>query len=66
MRKKTIRTVSLVVITLTYLIIGAAVFDYLESGDEKAATARLNHNISIFKNKFRMNDTEFDGLWENM
>lgn len=34
MKKQNIRTLSLVVITLTYLIIGAAVFDYFESDNE--------------------------------
>jgi potassium channel subfamily K protein len=35
MKRQNIRTLSLVVITLTYLIIGAAVFDRMESENEK-------------------------------
>ena len=35
MRRQNVRTLSLVVCTFTYLLIGAAVFDALESEEEK-------------------------------
>lgn len=35
MKKQNVRTVSLIVCTFTYLLVGAAVFDALESGNEK-------------------------------
>jgi len=34
MKKQNVRTLSLVVCTFTYLLVGAAVFDALESGTE--------------------------------
>ena len=66
MKRQNIRTISLVVITLTYLIIGAAVFDYFESTHEIQVNARLNQNISMFKQKHKMNDSEFNKLWRNI
>lgn len=35
MKKQNVRTISLIVCTFTYLLIGAAVFDALESETEK-------------------------------
>jgi hypothetical protein len=35
MKKQNVRTLSLVVCTFTYLLIGAAVFDHLESDTEQ-------------------------------
>ena len=53
MKKQNIRTLSLVVITLTYLIIGAAVFDYFESDNEsnfkKPLILNLNFNFHFKK-----------------
>ena len=66
MKQKNIRTVSFVIITLTYLIIGAALFDYFESHTEFTQNQRLTRNISLFKAKHRMNDTEFNELWNNI
>ena len=34
MKRQNVRTLSLVVVTFTYLLVGAAVFDALESGTE--------------------------------
>lgn len=34
MKRQNVRTLSLVVTTFTYLLIGAAIFDYLESNTE--------------------------------
>ena len=34
MKKQNVRTISLIVCTLTYLLIGAAIFDALESENE--------------------------------
>lgn len=35
MKKQNVRTISLIVCTITYLLVGAAIFDALESGSEK-------------------------------
>jgi potassium channel subfamily K protein len=34
MKRQNIRTLSLIVCTFTYLLVGAAIFDYLESENE--------------------------------
>lgn len=66
MKRQNIRTLSLVIITLTYLIIGAAVFDHFESGHEAHLNDKLKKNISKFKLKHRMNDTDFNRLWNKI
>lgn len=66
MKRQNIRTLSLVVITLTYLIVGAAVFDYFESANEERENELLNRNITRFKTKYKMNDTSFNILWHKI
>lgn len=66
MKRQNIRTLSLVIITLTYLIIGAAVFDHFESENELNENRRLNKNITLFKTKHKMNDSEFNRLWHKI
>lgn len=66
MKQKNIRTLSFVVSTLTYLIIGAALFDHFESPLELIQNNRLNKNISLFMQKHNMNETEFNRLWETI
>ncbi|RNA06308.1 Two pore potassium channel sup-9 [Brachionus plicatilis] len=66
MKRQNIRTLSLVIITLTYLIIGAAVFDHFESTHEAHLHDQLRKNISKFQQKYKMNDTEFNRLWNKI
>lgn len=42
MKKQNVRTLSLIVCTFTYLLVGAAVFDALESDTEKRHREALN------------------------
>lgn len=42
MKKQNVRTISLIVCTFTYLLVGAAVFDALESETEKKRWQALN------------------------
>lgn len=44
MKRQNVRTLSLVVCTFTYLLVGAAVFDALESETERK---RWNHLLGI-------------------
>lgn len=44
MKRQNVRTLSLVVTTFTYLLIGAAVFDSLESVNEERTKEALNGN----------------------
>lgn len=41
MKKQNIRTLSLIVATFTYLLIGAAIFDSIESEEEKRQNQAL-------------------------
>lgn len=66
MKRKNIRMVTFVVVTLTYLIIGAALFDYFESEAELCQNQRLNKSITSFMTKHHMNRTEFNKLWNNI
>jgi hypothetical protein len=63
MKPQNIRTISLVVVTLTYLIIGGAVFDYLESAHEVVENNRLIKIIDAFKKKHKMSDDEFHKVY---
>lgn len=46
MKRQNVRTLSLIVCTFTYLLVGAAVFDALESQEEVETKARINlHNF---------------------
>lgn len=42
MKKQNVRTLSLIVFTLTYLLVGAAIFDVLESETEKLRKEALD------------------------
>ncbi|CAF0756522.1 unnamed protein product [Brachionus calyciflorus] len=66
MKRQNIRTLSLVIITLTYLIIGAAVFDHFESKNEELEHEKLRKNITNFQLKHKMNETEFNRLWNKI
>lgn len=57
MKKQNVRTLSLIVCTFTYLLIGAAVFDALESDTEKRRCELLNGklNTKYYKRKLSGN-----------
>lgn len=65
MKRQNIRTLSLVVITLTYLIIGAAVFDHMESENELNQYAFFENYRATFMTKHNItNVSEFESLWD--
>jgi len=47
MKRQNVRTLSLVVTTFTYLLIGAAVFDALESSTEEKRVDALKGNTQL-------------------
>jgi len=51
MKRQNVRTLSLVVCTFTYLLVGAAVFDALESETERKRWNHLLGNNVLFINK---------------
>jgi potassium channel subfamily K protein 9 len=56
------RTLAYVVVTLVYLVIGAAVFDKLESTEESLSHANLTVRIALFKQQHNISDKEFTNL----
>ena len=48
MKKQNVRTLSLIVCTFTYLLVGAAVFDALESKTEKQRKEVLQGDLLFF------------------
>lgn len=49
MKKQNVRTLSLIVCTFTYLLIGAAIFDALESENEAKNAQVLRGNYTLVK-----------------
>ncbi len=47
MKKQNVRTLSLIVCTFTYLLIGAAIFDALESDNEAKNAQVLRGNVYL-------------------
>jgi hypothetical protein len=56
------RTLAYVVTTLVYLVIGAAIFDKLESKKESISRANLEARIAVFKQQHNMSDNDFKNL----
>lgn len=48
MKKQNVRTISLIVCTITYLLVGAAIFDALESDSEKKRCEALECKYFAF------------------
>lgn len=59
MKRQNIRTLSLVVCTFTYLLVGAAVFDRLESGNEAVQRDFLSSAKDNFQRKYKMSDEDY-------
>ncbi|XGW12203.1 hypothetical protein V3C99_013136 [Haemonchus contortus] len=62
MKRQNVRTLSLIVCTLTYLLVGAAVFDALESDNElqqRALVQRVREKLMV---KYNMTDADYDVL----
>ena len=56
------RTLAYVVTTLVYLVIGAAIFDRLESQSESIRHANLTARIALFQRQHNLTDSEFHNL----
>lgn len=59
MKRQNIRTLSLVICTFTYLLIGAAVFDRLESEQEATRWEFLKSAKDNFYKKYNMSDEDY-------
>lgn len=59
MKRQNVRTLSLIVCTLTYLLIGAAVFDALESDNEMQQRALVLKMKERLINKYNISETDY-------
>ncbi len=59
MKRRNVRTLSLIVVTFTYLLVGAAVFDALEGKHNEDAQKALNNMKKNFKLKYNMSEDEY-------
>ena len=59
MKRRNVRTLSLVVLTFTYLLIGAAVFDALEGEHNEYAFEALTNVKDDFMTKYNMTEEDY-------
>lgn len=62
MKKQNVRTLSLIVCTFTYLLVGAAVFDALESEKERVDKAKLEREEMLFRQEFDIPEEAFGNI----
>jgi potassium channel subfamily K protein 9 len=65
MKKQNVRTLSFIVGSFTYLLIGAAIFESLESETEDKGHHELTRDMSYFQHEYNISRDEFDDF-ENM
>jgi len=66
MKRQNVRTLALIICTFTYLLVGAAVFDALESQHEVTASRRLRAEKLRLRRKYHMNETEYQQIAANI
>lgn len=66
MKRQNVRTLSLIVCTFIYLLLGAAVFDALESRNEEREKNRLEDTTDEIKLEFNISQTKYDLLSETI
>ena len=59
MKRRNVRTLSLIVVTFTYLLIGAAVFDALEGPNNERAYEALKKIRKDFIKKYNLTDDDY-------
>lgn len=59
MKKQNVRTLSLILCMFSYLLVGAAVFDALESETESARKRMLEQKRSDMKRKYRFTEDDY-------
>lgn len=59
MKRQNIRTLSLIVCTFTYLLVGAAIFDALESENEDKQRVALEAFEIMLKRKYNISEDDF-------
>ena len=66
MKRQNVRTLSLIVCTLTYLLVGASVFDALESDFERQERERLLADEREFCVRYNLSAGDFEALATNI
>ncbi|KAJ3606210.1 hypothetical protein NHX12_025730 [Muraenolepis orangiensis] len=62
MKRQNVRTLALIICTFTYLIVGAAIFDVLESEEETSQRTDLNTSKRELLIKYNLSEVGFDEL----
>uniref|UniRef100_A0A8C8JN88 Potassium channel subfamily K member n=1 Tax=Oncorhynchus tshawytscha TaxID=74940 RepID=A0A8C8JN88_ONCTS len=62
MKRQNVRTLSLIICTFTYLLVGAAVFDALESKKEKTQKKKVYDRKQELMNTYNLSQFNFDEL----
>ncbi|MEQ2204779.1 Potassium channel subfamily K member 3 [Xenoophorus captivus] len=62
MKRQNVRTLALIICTFTYLIVGAAIFDVLESQEETTQKESLDIRKQELLNTFNLSKEDFDKL----
>jgi len=59
MKRRNVRTLSLIIVTFTYLLVGAAIFDYLEGDNNEKAYKGLEHIRDSLIKKYKISDNDY-------
>ncbi|XP_065258029.1 potassium channel subfamily K member 3 [Emys orbicularis] len=62
MKRQNVRTLALIICTFTYLLVGAAVFDALESEEETSERRRLEEKQLELKSKYNLSSASYKEL----
>ncbi|KAK4475118.1 hypothetical protein MN116_002206 [Schistosoma mekongi] len=62
MKRQNVRTLSLIVVTFTYLLLGAAIFDALESEFEVSEDVRLRESAESLRTKYNITNDDFEKI----
>ncbi|XP_047428962.1 potassium channel subfamily K member 3a [Mugil cephalus] len=62
MKRQNVRTLALIICTFTYLIVGAAIFDALESQEEMSQRKNLDQKKEKLRGTFNLSEKDFDEL----
>lgn len=62
MKRQNVRTLALIICTLSYLLIGAGVFDALESKQERSQKSKLDYRKFLLMHKYNLTRLDFDQI----
>lgn len=62
MKRQNVRTLALIICTFTYLLVGAAVFDVLESDEETTEKKKLEHKRNELRGTYNLTEENYKEL----